>query len=206
METNRSIFSVMKSDDVRLKIIIKNVITMLSNRIYIDKNGDKHALLSLSDTLNNYEDRGDNTFIVTANNGDKYAIKIIFQIISAIGKQSIISEFFDEYNNYKKIIVAEGYNTKINKVVSSTGSQIFRESAFLSDLISHSFQPKFELLSPKEMELFKNEYNATTYTTKKITKSDPVTKYFALKVNDIIRIVRPSITSGESIDYRIVIQ
>jgi len=83
-------------------------------------------------------------------------------------------------------------------------TQIFRESSFLSDLISYRDQPRFELLSPKEIELFKKEYNTTDYTTKKILRSDPISKYFALRKGDIIRIIRPSPTSGQAIDYRIV--
>ena len=54
------------------------------------------------------------------------------------------------------------------------------------------------------MEKFKNEYNATDYTIKKILRSDPISKYYALRKGDIVRIIRPSPTSGEAIDYRIV--
>ena len=46
MEENKNIFIVIKSDSEKTKIIIKNIIIMLKNRIYIDKSGNKQPLLS----------------------------------------------------------------------------------------------------------------------------------------------------------------
>uniref|UniRef100_A0A6G6AAS6 RNA polymerase subunit 5 n=1 Tax=Borely moumouvirus TaxID=2712067 RepID=A0A6G6AAS6_9VIRU len=207
MEPNRIIFSIMKSDSEKVKTILTNILKMLSNRIYMDKEDKKQNLLNLEnnfDPAKYVDDKGDNTFTLTTRNGDKYAIKIMFQKISAIGKQSPVSEFINEYNNHKKIIVAQEYNAKIESQVSKYGAQIFLESRLLSDLINNKFQPEFELLSPTEMKQFKTEYNVNEYTIKKYNRSDPVVQYFGLKKGDIIRIIRPSIVSGESIDYRIV--
>ena len=177
---------------------------MLGNRIYINKKGEKHPLLDPTVVSKNIDDRGDGTFTFKANNGDNYALKIIFQRISAIGKQSIISEFFREYAKFRKIIVAKDFNNKIAEHVSRQHTQIFKENSLLEDIITNHYQPKFELLSPSEMEKVKQEYNATDYSIEKIMRSDPITKYFALKKGDIIRIIRPSPTSGEAIAYRIV--
>jgi DNA-directed RNA polymerase subunit H (RpoH/RPB5) len=177
---------------------------MLSNRIYIDKKGEKHQLLDQRDTLKNIEERGDGTFTFKANNGDNYAVKIIFQKITAIGKQSVISDFFNEYAKFRKIIVAKDFNNKIADHVARQHTQIFKENSMLEDIISHKYQPKYELLTPAEMDKVKSEYNATDYSIQKMMRSDPITKYFALKKGDIIRIIRPSPTSGEAIAYRIV--
>lgn len=204
MEANKTLFSVVKSESHKTKIIISNVLTMLGNRIYIDKNGKKQALLVPEDAAKKIVDKGDSTFIVKTNNGESYAIKIIFQRITSTGKQSIVSEFFKEYTQYKKIIIAHEYNKKIVDYMTKHHTQIFNENSLLSDIISYRDQPKFELLSPVEMDQFKSEYNATDYTTKKLLRSDPIAKYFALRKGDIIRIIRPSPTAGEAIDYRIV--
>ena len=177
---------------------------MLGSRIYIDKEGEKHPLLDPEEALNNIKDKGDLTYGVKASNGDLYAIKIVYHRISATGKQSIISEFFKEYAQYKKIIIARDFNNKIVDYVSKQHTQIFKESSMLSDIRYYKDQPKFELLSPKEMEQVKLEYNMTDYTTKKMIRSDPMARYFGLKKGDVIRIIRPSPTSGEAIDYRIV--
>jgi len=202
----KTIFTVMKSESDKTKIIIGNVLIMLGNRIYIGKDGTKLPLLSVDkfDVEKDIEDSGDGTFTLKTNNGEKYAVKIIFQKITSTGKQSAISDFFKEFSQFKRIIIAKEYNNKISDFMAKHHTQIFRESSFLSDLISYRDQPRFELLSPKEIELFKKEYNTTDYTTKKILRSDPISKYFALRKGDIIRIIRPSPTSGQAIDYRIV--
>lgn len=204
MEPNKNVYQVMKSESDKIRTIFSNILIMLSNRIYIDNNGDKKQLLDPETAFKSHEEKGDNIFVIKANNGDIFVIKIIFQKITAIGKQSVISEFLDEYANSKKIIVAKDFTQKIDIYITRKNGQIFREYELLTDIISNELQPRFELLSPGEMEMVKNEYNVTPYTVKKIVKTDPVVRYFALKRNDIIRIIRPSPTSGQGIDYRIV--
>lgn len=203
MEPNKTLFSVEKPESEKVKIIMNNVLTMLGNRIYIDKGGRKQPLIIPEEAGKKVTDKGDGTFIIKSNNGDNYAIKIIFQRITSTGKQSVVSDFFKEYAKYKKIIIAREYNNKIIDYMTKHHTQIFKESSMLSDIISYRDQPNFELLSPAEMERFKLEYNATDYTTKKMNRNDPVAKYFALRRGDIIRIIRPSPTAGEAIDYRI---
>ncbi len=204
MEPNKVLFNVTKTDNDKTQIILQNILIMLSNRIFIDSTGKKQRLLDPDYPKKKIDDKGDGTYIIKANNNDNYAVKIIFQKISAVGKQSMVSEFFREYNQYKKIIIASDFNNKIVEFVTKHQTQIFRESALMIDIISHEFQPKFELLSPSEMEKVKEEYNITDYTTEKILRSDPIVKYFALRKGDIVRIIRPSPTSGLSIGYRIV--
>lgn len=204
MEPNKSLFIITKSEAVKTKIILHNVLTMLSNRIYIDKQGNKHAVLDNVDDKNVTE-KSDNTFIIKANNGATYAVKIIYQKITATGKQSVIREFFKDYAQYHKIIIANDFNNKIAEYVSKRHTQIFRESALLMDIISHRDQPKFEVLTPKEIEQVMAEYHVSDYTMKKMLRTDAVCKYYALKRGDVIRIIRPSPTAGQAIDYRIVI-
>jgi len=206
MEPNRTLHQVIKSDSEKIKTILENVTIMLGNRIFIDKNGEKRSLLlpEKREAIKRFEDRGDGIFVIKTENGENYAIKIVFQRITAIGKQSVVNEFFKDYTEYKKIIVAREFNNKISDHVSKHQTQIFRESALLENIIDHNDQPRFELLTPAEMDKVKSEYNATDYTIKKYAPSDPVVKYFALKKGDIIRIIRPSPTAGEVPDYRIV--
>lgn len=196
----KSLFNAIKTEDEKTKIIINNIIIMLSNRIYIEDN-IKYPLLNKDVIIN---DKGDNIFIFKANNNIDYAIKILYMKITAVAKQSNISDFIMEYEKYKKILVISDFNNKIMQYVNKNKSQIFKENTLLSDLISYKEQPKFELLSPIEMDNVRNEYNITNYTIKKMLRTDPVAKYYGLKKEEIIRIIRPSALSGESVDYRII--
>lgn len=204
MDLKRTLFNVIKTDSDKTKIILTNVIKMLSNRVYLD-DGVMKPLLNSDHAIENIDNRGDNTYVINTNNNESYAIKIVFSTISTTGKQSIISEFFRDYDSYKKIIVARDYINKIYKYVIKHNTQIFREESLLEDIISHADQPKFEILSPKEIEQLKSEYNVSDYTIKKMIRSDAIAKYLALRKGDVVRIIRPSPTSGEGIDYRIVI-
>ena len=50
-----------------------------------------------------------------------------------------------------------------------------------------------------------NSYKLKKVEMPKMFSTDPVARYYNLKENDIIRIIRPSITSGYTVFYRIII-
>lgn len=204
MEPNRKLFNVLKSESENISTIIDNVLAMLSNRIYIDNSGNKHKLIEYGKAKSSIEDQGDNVYTIKVDNGNTFAFKIIFQKITTSGKSSEINDFFKDYANYKKIVIAQDYNNKIVKYINQNRAQIFKINSFASDIIKHRDQPEFELLTNREAVAVKQEYNVTDYTIGKMLKTDPVAKYFALKKGDIIRIIRPSPTSGKSVSYRIV--
>jgi len=199
----KSLFNVILTEEERLQTILHNLLLMLSRRIFI-KDGEKKQLITMEGAEKRIVDKGYNIYTLETDNYDNYAMIIIFQKITAIGKQSIVSDFFKDYSNFKKILVASDYNNKTLSSVLQNHSQIFRESTMMIDIISNEIQPKFELLSPEEMKRVKEEYHITDYTIPKLLKTDPVAKYFGLKKGEVIRIVRPSQISGLSISYRIV--
>jgi len=204
MEKDRELFAVFKTETEKNQIIINNVLIMLSNRIYLDGNKDKHPLLDYTSAKKKLIANDDNTFTIIANNGDTYAIKIFYQKIMSTGKQSLISEFIKEYESARKIIVANSFNNKTVDFATKNGSQIFTEGYMLRDLVAQDDQPIFELLSPKEMEAVKSEYNITTNTAPKITRGDPVVKYYNLKREDFVRVTELSPTSGLIVTYQVI--
>jgi len=200
---NKTLFTVIKNNEEKLEIIKKNLIIMLSNRIYIDKDGNKHSLIDKDSKL---KDHSNNVFTIKANNGDYYAIKIIFDKITSVGKKSSVNEFFEEYPKHKKIIVASEYINKIEVYMNKHHTQIFPENSLLENIIDHHDQPvEFQLLTPYEMEQVKKEYNINDYTLSKYSRHDPIVKYYGLKKGDIVRIIRASPVSGLAIAYRIVL-
>ena len=211
IEPNRSLHISLKSETEKTSDIVDNVITMLSNRVYFEKSGTRKNLIEKGETRKSledkglFEDKGNNAYTVKVNNGEHYVFKIVYDKITAVGKQSVINDFFKDYAQHKKILIAQEYNKKIHDYVTKNHTQIFLVSSFLQDIISHRDQPEFEVLSSREIEAVKTEYNINEYTTKKYLRSDPVVKYFGLKKGDIVRIIRPSIISGKAIDYRIVV-
>ena len=201
----KSLFSVLKTESEKTKIILDNILEMLSKRIYIDSKGDKQPLIDIDTVKRLMTDMGDNVFLFDANNGIKFAVKIVYYKVSVIRKQSPLDLFLDEYASYKKIIVVQEYSVRKTNEIQKRNAQIFEEGIMLFDMIKHKDQPEFELLSPKEMAMVKEEYNASEYTMSKMLVNDPVARYFDLSVGDIIRIKRPSPTSGKAIAYRVIV-
>ena len=74
----------------------------------------------------------------------------------------------------------------------------------LEDLISKTIIPKHIVLSEKEREIFLQNYKMKELST--IFSTDIMARYYKMKINDVVRIVRPSNTSGNSIFYRLVRQ
>jgi DNA-directed RNA polymerase subunit H (RpoH/RPB5) len=132
-------------------------------------------------------------------------LKIILQKITSTNKTSELSEFLSSFEGSTKIVVARDFNKKIIEHVAKGHAQIFREANLMSDLLEYCDQPKFEILSQKETAMYYQEYNTSNYTTPKFSRTDPVVKYFGLRKGAVVRIIRPSPASGESIGYRVVL-
>jgi DNA-directed RNA polymerase subunit H (RpoH/RPB5) len=205
----KNYFNPQVSESEYTEIIINNVLIMLHNRLYFTSTGEPVHLIESPDRKKLEEkglfiDKTNFTYIVKTTNDLSYVFKIVYQKITAIGKLSVISDFLAEYTKFKKIIIASDYNTKIIDYVAKNQTQIFKISAFATNLIDHKDQPQFILMSQKKMNVVKKEYNINQYTTKKFIRGDPIVKYYGLKKGDIVKIKRPSTTSGYGIDYRIV--
>ena len=92
-------------------------------------------------------------------------------------------------------------NEKKEKVVSEE-----KEEVKADFILSHNYNPKFELLSADEIpKLFEDLKISSGLELPKINSNDPVSKLFNAKPNDVFKITRKSYTAGESIFYRVVI-
>ncbi|HII06372.1 MAG TPA: DNA-directed RNA polymerase subunit H [Methanotrichaceae archaeon] len=69
----------------------------------------------------------------------------------------------------------------------------------------HDLVPAHILLSPEELEEMLKSYGVDSAQLPKIHVTDPVVKEIEGKVGDVVKIIRKSYTSGESVFYRLVI-
>jgi DNA-directed RNA polymerase subunit H len=73
-------------------------------------------------------------------------------------------------------------------------------------ILSHNYNPTFELLSEDEASKLLNDLNIkSSLELPKMAVNDPIAKLFKAKPNDIFKITRKSYTAGESIFYRVII-
>jgi DNA-directed RNA polymerase subunit H (RpoH/RPB5) len=73
----------------------------------------------------------------------------------------------------------------------------------MEDLPSKMFIPEHKLLSDEEKKAFLEIFKESELA--KINDTDMMSRYYAAKVGDIFKIVRPSLTAGKNIFYRKVV-
>ncbi|MBN2422836.1 DNA-directed RNA polymerase subunit H [Candidatus Woesearchaeota archaeon] len=74
------------------------------------------------------------------------------------------------------------------------------------DLTSHVLVPKHILMNKKEVEELLEKYKITLNELPRISLKDPVVAKLNASLDDVVKIIRSSSTSGESEFYRRVVK
>lgn len=210
----KSIQSIKKTNKEIIECCIHNVILMLKNRGIIN--------FDTKDDLKNYAENlikqhktttDENIYVlknVKTNDNKTYIIRFINDksdidklVKKSAGDETIMNEKL--YNNIliiDKDIMTDNNQKSLNNISSS---EVFSNADFQFDIISHVHQPKFQLLTKEEQKEVLKSYNVDKKSMKIMyEKIDSVAKYYNLKKGTIIKIIRPSENTSESVDYRIV--
>lgn len=147
---------------------------------------------------------------------DDTLVKYIFTHKIRISNLTTLADYFIEDGSYKNVIFI--VKDKINidapieeyftNVFTTTGIfiQYFYLDSLTFNITKHSIVPQHYILSDSESsDLIKSLHLTSKNKLPKITKSDPVSKYYGLHVGQICRITRPSETTGITYYYRICI-
>ena len=181
--------------------ILFNLVKMLEERKFLNKkNNKKNNKLLLN------QDNNEKTFKIKSDYSDiYYYIMFIFTKLTTIKKIDGIDTFINMSKNNNRLFIVKTINLKTYKqFINFNDSEVFYDHELLINLIDHELQPKFEILSPSESQNFLSSYNTKKSEIAKILSIDPIVRYYNLKDNQIIRIIRPSITSCYTVSYRIV--
>ena len=136
----------------------------------------------------------------------KYGIKFISAFLTTIKKEVSIENFLDKNIDVHKFIIINKLSDRaIKQILEYKNTEVFTMDELLVVVIDHNYVPLHILLSEDD----KNEYLATfkhhLRDMKKILVRDPVARFYGAKVGDMFKIIRPCMTSGMDIDYRVVI-
>jgi DNA-directed RNA polymerase subunit H (RpoH/RPB5) len=215
MSLNPELIPVKKDNETIRREVLTNIVKMMNARgLILEKNIKKHIddikkineddiyIFKLdkevkSDSLDKkYKDKF---------NGLQLAVKIIHQKIQGIAKMPIIKDFVTQYTTSHKIFVFDGISDKAKTSLTDMPNiEVFEEPFLMINIIEHIDSPRYELLTEDQEKEVMDSYILKKKEMKKILTSDAIVFYFNLKRGNIIRIIRPSEQSGNSVDYRIV--
>ena len=178
------------------RLVLHNCIKMLYNR---KKNFDFKTVSELAKT-----DYDDLTHSCTVNINDTLVkIKIVNEKISTLGKSSGLLNFLENNQEHHKIIICEDIILRpFKEIIEYPQTEIFWIKEFIINPVEHYLTPLHIPLSQEEKENFLKEYNIKLKDLPTVLKIDTIVRYYNLKVDDVVKIVRPSISSGESVFYR----
>jgi len=120
--------------------------------------------------------------------------------------QKMISLYGDKYINII-LLLREKENSAVTKELSKDmykNIEIFLKKNMIFNITHHILVPKHTILSIEEEKELLDKYSTTKSKLPKIFKSDPITKYYGAKPDQIFKILRKSPEVGESVYYRLV--
>jgi DNA-directed RNA polymerase subunit H (RpoH/RPB5) len=178
--------------------IYKNILKMLERRKLI-----VNSEIILKEIFNDINNK---PFIeISVVDNKKYSIFIINSKISSIIQGTQLDDFLSNNIEIFKIIIIKECSKKVIKQILNDykNAEFFFEHELLEDIPSKVFIPEHQLLSEEEVTELLEKFNLHELSI--ILSTDIMARYYNAKINDIFRIIRPTVTSGKSIFYRRVV-
>lgn len=205
----QKLIQVIKNDQQIKETILLNILKMLYGRHIIEESRINYYYEFAKSKI----DQNDETFfeldsVESEKLGSKTVhIKFIERKITTIRKVIDIETFMDK-PDYKFVIVNNIAPKAVKQISEYKNTELFYDNELLINLIDHILIPKHIILTEEDRQKLLSAYifeEKDVKNFKRMYVDDPVARYYNLKVDDIVRIERPSITSGISVDYRVVI-
>jgi len=119
--------------------------------------------------------------------------------------QKIISTYDENINLI--LLLKEKENSAVSKELSKDmykNVEIFLKKNMIFNVTKHIYVPKHILLNKEEELELLEKYNTTKGKLPKLSKTDPIAKYYGMKNDQICKIIRKSPEVGEYVYYRLV--
>ena len=204
--------SVEKTIYQQINDIKTTIIKMFINRGFInEENKERYTQKLISDDNDDMEYMinidNDSNYNTTIKNKKIY-IKILNYGIISINKSSPINAFLVKHEKDYKFIVVKDINAKSEDMILSYNSlvEVYLFDKLKFDITEHILSPRYEILTQTKNEELLETYRAKKRDLPFIKNTDAAAKYYNAKPGEIIRIIRPSPLTCESVFYRIVIK
>ena len=204
---DENIIVVEKTYEEKLIDVKTTIVNMFHKRGFINKSNVKKITEKLiSEILEEYIIPLDNDENYNSKIPDKEIyVKIFNSKITSISKDTEIGQYItsDDRSKKYKFIVVEDINSRTEKNINMYDNQIeiYKFTNLQQDITLHRRYSEHIPLTKEEIEAFLVEYNAKPINLPQMYNTDPVAKYFNMKVGDIFKVNRISTVTGTTPYY-----
>jgi len=124
--------------------------------------------------------------------------------------KNIMQKIFNTYEGQDIniiLILKDKENSAITKELNKDvykNVEVFLKKYMIFNITHHDMVPKHTVLTKEEEVELLDKYNTTKGKLPKISKVDPIAKYYGMKTDQICKIIRKSPEVGEYVYYRLV--
>ena len=180
-------------------LVCTNIFKMLERRKLINSWEKK-----LEEVKNEINNKASIDFLLE--NKTKCSIYIVNAKLTSIVKGTPLDDFLSNNIDIYKFIVIKDCAKKVVKQIDQDykNAEFFFEHEMLEDIPLKDFIPEHQVISLEEKKELLTKFNEHDLPI--IFTTDMMSRYYGVKVGDIFRIIRPTLTSGKSVSYRRVQQ
>ena len=172
------------------------------------KKGITDILKRRNHTVTSYEEteKSLDIYATSDKTSEKMIVRIPMKEVVGISFVREVNDKLEEEGLSSAVLVSRRRFTHYaKKEADSTGIEILSSSHPIFDLFKHDLVPLHEILTPEEIKEVTKKYSIVLRDLPKIFENDPAIKTIHAIAGDVVRIIRSSIFSEESITYRLVI-
>ena len=132
---------------------------------------------------------------------------ILGEATVGIAAMNTLYKIMKEKELDRAIVVTEGRYTHAVKLGAKKKKvELLPKSFPVFDIFEHGLVPFHEILTEKERNQLLTQFKVKPYQIPQIKSGDPAVKAIGAKPGDVLKITRKSITAGEHITYRYVVE
>jgi DNA-directed RNA polymerase subunit H len=132
---------------------------------------------------------------------------ILGEATVGIAAMNTLYKVMKEKDLDRAIVVTEGRYTHAVKLGAKKKKvELLPKSFPVFDIFEHALVPFHEILTEKEKNQLLLQFKVKPYQMPQVKSGDPAVKAIGAKPGDILKITRKSVTAGEHITYRYVVE
>jgi len=196
-------------DKKNLFKVRETILEMINDRGYIIPESEK---VTLEQFIIKYDNKNLDIYIDDVLNNQKIYVHFHNELksFSKSDLKNIMTKIISIYNDPDIniiLLLRDKENSAVSKELMKemyNKVEVFLKKRMAFNITKHQFVPKHSILNEEEEKELLEKYNTTKGKLPKISKNDPIAKYYGMKTDQVCKIIRWSPEVGETNYYRLV--